>query len=218
MKKISVYDILKLYDSPIAKIYLFLRNLLLPHHSIEKFIPKKGVFYDVGCGFGSYSIFFALSSKKRKLIGLELNNKRVAAARNASKNILNVDFKHRDLRKNAELKKADGIILIDLLHHVPYETQISIFNECKKHLKNNGVIIVKEIAKKPLWKYLYNYVQDKVMTLNDHLFFRTPEEYKTILVRTGFKIVEEPKMLKTWPLNPIPHYIMMAKNEKNNQR
>ena len=79
--------IIKLYPSFISRLYTNLRKYILPIQKIEKYIPKKGTVLDVGCGYGLTSIYFALKSKNRKVIGLDLDKKRIIDARKASKNI-----------------------------------------------------------------------------------------------------------------------------------
>lgn len=210
---IAVFDmrIINRYPSLKAKAYVILRSLIFPFSSIERYYPKKGIIYDVGCGFGSYSLSLALSSKKRNVFGLELSKQRVSEARKAAKGVRNLHFEVRDLRKSKKLAVCDCISLIDILHHISYKTQEELIAECFKKLKRKGTLIIKDIGDKPRWKYFYNYFHDRIIMRNKELFFRSPQEICDMCRIAGFKVTV--KEAKTWPLNPFPHVIFIC--EKN---
>jgi 2-polyprenyl-3-methyl-5-hydroxy-6-metoxy-1,4-benzoquinol methylase len=212
--KADIISLVEEYPGWLPKIFIFLRWILLPFSSIEPFIPKKGKIYDVGCGFGSHTIHFALSNKNRRLIGLDLNKKRIEMANRVSVQIPNVEFKSQDLTKSTKLTNADSILLLDILHHIPITTQKKLLKECYYKLKPGGILVMKDVSERPLWKYIYNVIHDKIMTFNDPLFFIRRKQMRILLMNAKFKIVYGPKQLKTWPMNPIPHYIIIAK--KNN--
>src|SRR5574344_597449 len=75
---------ISLYPYFFFKIYLIFRSIILPVSKIESLLPKKGTILDVGCGYGFTSIFFALKNKNRKIIGSEINSKRVLIAQKVS--------------------------------------------------------------------------------------------------------------------------------------
>ena len=199
------------YPTTASKMYVLLRYALLPFKCIEPYLPKKGLIIDLGSGYGSYDIYFALREPKRKIIGLELIKSRVKIAKQASKGIRNVKFKSQDFTKDSKIKYADAICMFDLLHHIPYPTQGALLRECFKKLKKNGLLIIKDIAEKPRWKFLYNYLHDKIMTKNDSLYFLKMGELMQKLNDAKFKVVQGPIAMKTYPLNPIPHCIIICK-------
>lgn len=199
------------YPTIASRIYVFLRYVLLPFKCIEPYLPKKGLIVDLGSGYGSYDLYFALREPKRKIIGLELIKSRVRIAKQASKGIRNVKFKPQDFTKDSKIKSADAICMFDLLHHIPYQTQEVILRECFKKLRKNGLLIIKDIAERPRWKFLYNYLHDKIMTKNDKLYFLKMGELMQKLNDAQFKVVQAPTIMKTYPLNPIPHFIVICK-------
>ncbi len=210
-----VKQILSLYDGFFARMFVYLRCILLPPDKVERFVPVRGRIVDVGCGYGHYAIYFALKQPKRIVRGYEFNKNRVRAANKAAARIDNVDFFCRDIRRDSSLKSCDCICLIDLLHHVPREAQDNLLLECSKKLAKEGVLIVKDVDNRPLWKYVYNYVHDKIFTLNDKLYFSSRKQMETKLEGLGFKITFK-ETIRTWFLNPIPHYILILKNRENN--
>lgn len=209
----TLFAIIKRYPTTTSKIYVLLRYILLPFVCIEPYLPKKGFIINLGSGYGSYDIYFALKEPKRKILGLELVKKRVNVAKQAAKGIKNINFKLQDFTKYYKLEYADAICMIDLLHHIPSFTQKVILKECFKKLKKNGILIIKDVAEKPRWKFLYNYLHDKIMTKNDKLYFLKMKEFKQELKDIKFKVTRGPILIKTHPLNPIPHFIMICKKE-----
>lgn len=203
--------IIRRYPTIKSKTYVLLRYILLPFKCIEPYLPKKGFIVDLGSGYGSYDIYFALRESKRKIVGLELIKSRVNIAKQASKGIKNVNFKPQDFTKDSKIKSADAICMLDFIHHIPYPTQEVILRECFKKLKKNGLLIIKDIAEKPRWKFLHNYIHDKIMTKNDKLYFLKMGELMQKLNDIKFKVVQCPIIIKTYPLNPIPHYIIICK-------
>ena len=59
------------------KVYTYLRFLILPIKNIDEIVPKSGKIIDYGCGFGIISFYLGLSSKYRKIIGIEFNAERI---------------------------------------------------------------------------------------------------------------------------------------------
>ncbi|MBU0980242.1 MAG: class I SAM-dependent methyltransferase [Nanoarchaeota archaeon] len=198
--------ITSLYKGLWPKMYVVLRNVILPFSKIEQFYPKKGLIYDVGCGFGSYSIALALGSEDREVIGLELSKERVKKANATASKINNVRFEVRDLRKDSGLRDCDCISLVDLLHHVPHETQKEIIQECYRTLKKGGILLIKDIGDRPRWKYLYNYFHDRVIMRNRELFFIKPAKLREMCQEAGFRVVI--RRIKHW--TPFPHVMFVC--------
>lgn len=160
------------------KVYTSLRLLILPIKKIDEIVPKSGTITDYGCGFGIVSCYLGLSSKNRKIIGIELNAERIKKARLIGKDIKNIKFEVRDASK-IRIKKSDVHLLVDVVHHIPYDNQVFLLNSIIKSIRKNDLIIIKDIDKKPFLKYLWNYMHDKIMTLNDKIYFRNHEWFES---------------------------------------
>ena len=199
------------------RIYAYIRAKILPISKIEKYVPE-GDILDVGCGYGITSIYFALKNNKRDVTGSELQKKRVRTANKASRNIDNVSFEARNLiesNKNAQTKFGtlknkffkgyDAIIAIDLLHHISNKEKDIFIKECKKRLKKKGLLIIKDIDKKPFHKYLWNYVHDLLMT-KDKLYFYSLKQMKSLIEKNEFKIIKIKKLRNIF----YPHVLFVC--------
>jgi len=168
------------------KLYAYLRFLILPIKKIDEIVPKSGTITDYGCGFGIISCYLGLSSKNRKITGIEHNSERVIKAGLVCKDIKNIKFDVGNASK-IRIKKSDAHLLVDVIHHMPYNGQIFLLNGIIKSMEKNDLIIIKDIGKKPLLKYLWNYAHDKIMTMNDKLYFRDQNWFKSFFEERKMK-------------------------------
>jgi len=186
MKKL----IINLYPLFWPRFYVFLRSIILPVSQIETLLPKKGLILDVGCGYGYTSVFFALKNKNRKIIGSEINKKRVLVAQKISASFSNLSFKTSDLIDKNKIS-FDTILSIDLLHHInPSQKELFLKDSFSK-LKPNGFLIIKDINTKPLLKYFWNYLHDLIMTRFSKLYFLSSSQMENLLIKNNFKIIKK---------------------------
>lgn len=198
-------DIIKRADGICIKVYSLLRLTILPIEKIDEIVPKKGRMVDYGSGFGITSCYLALSSKKRSMVGIEYSKKRVKKAKVISAGIKNLRFRVGDVSKINGLN-ADAHLLIDILHHMAYGSQIRLLNGIIKKMRKNDLVIIKEIGKRPFLKYLWNYLHDKLMTLDEGLYFRGQKWFQNFLESRGLKTqtVRCENML-------YPHFLLIAR-------
>ena len=185
----NYFQIINLYPFLLPKIYVCLRAIILPVSKIEKLIPKKGSILDVGCGYGFTSIIFA-QNKNRRIIGSEINTKRFSLAKKISNSISNLSFENSDLIGQHN-SKFDAILAIDLLHHLNSSQKNIFLKDSFLKLKNNGLLIIKDINTKPLIKYYWNYLHDLLMTKFSRLYFLSSSDIKMLLKKNNFKIIKQ---------------------------
>ncbi len=173
----STNEIVKRCPNLGLKLYAYLRFLILPVKKIDEIVPKSGIITDYGCGFGIVSCYLGLSSKNREITGIEYNAERIKKAKLIGRNIQNVKFEAGDASK-IRIKKSDVHLLVDVIHHISYDNQIFLLNSLVKSIGKNNLIIIKDIGKRPFPKYLWNYMHDKIMTINDRLYFRNQEWFE----------------------------------------
>ena len=185
MKK-NISKIIKNYPSLLSRIYNRLRLILIPFKKIEKYVPE-GTVLDVGCGYGLFSIYLALSSK-RDVIGSDLDKDRISIAKKASKNINlnNIRFYAKDLMD--DMKDLDAIVMIDVLHHLSYKKQEILLKKAIRSLRKGGKIIIKDLETKKGFRYYWNYIHDKIMTMFEIQYFISSDNLVGFLKENGFKI------------------------------
>lgn len=184
-----ISEVISLYPLFWPKLYALLRSLILPVNEIEKILPAKGRILDVGCGFGFTSLYFALKNSNRFVVGSEISAKRITLAKRISKEVKNIAFKTSSLIEEKN-EKFDAILAIDLLHHISHEQKKHFFKKASNNLSPNGLLIIKDIDKKPTFKYIWNYLHDSLMVKFAKLYFYSSDQHKNLILKSGFRIIK----------------------------
>ena len=182
-------ELYKLYSwqSFRASFYTRVRWRLCPFVAIEKYIPKKAVVLDVGCGYGLLANYLALMSPERDVVGVDLSTMRVNAARKTVGNRKNIRFERINV-KDIQMKRYDAIVMSDFLHHLDYETQEELFNLCYEKLSPGGQLFFEEVDDRPLLKYWAAYFVDVILNIGEGIYFRNRKTYSKILRDIGFEV------------------------------
>ncbi len=158
--------------------FAWLRSIHAAYQQIEPLVPTAGNIIDVGCGYGFFSNYIGLKSAKRNVIGLEINKRKL---RQCGKGVGNVQFKDVFLETFAD-STADAIVFYHVLHHLgSYEEQERLLKTAMRVLKPEGLLIIIEVAEKPLWKYWVAWWVDHLLYLGDSIFYRTKKEMLKLL-------------------------------------
>ena len=207
----------KYKDGVFGEFFSFIRVWDAPFEEINKLIPKRGVITDLGCGEGILVNYLAISSKKRKLIGIEIDKNRIKMA---NKDISNVSFKFGDITK-VKIQKSNIIILSHVLHHlISFKHQIIILKNCCKALKNDGKLIIVEVNPKFSFKYLVTWTVDHFLVpilfekrLYSPIYFRKKTDWEILLKELGFE-VESKNVEKGKPFSHVLFIATKINNEK----
>ncbi len=170
-----------------STFYTFLRFKLTPIADLEKYLPDEGHILDLGCGTGIFANILVLGSDKRKVFGIDLSHKRIEAAKKATGEHSHIHYEVGNVNQHI-LDGFNIITLIDLLHHMPYSEQDDLVKKIYEHLPNEGMILIKDLEKAPLWKYIFHYIQDSIAYKGSALYFRSTEEMNTLLTSIGFSV------------------------------
>ena len=190
-----------------------------PFETLEKLIPKSGDVVDLGCGDGILSNYLAVSSRKRKVLGIELNKNRV---READRGLKNSKFIQGNiLQKN--FSKSDAIVLTHVLHHLTsYGDQEKLLRKCRQNLKRGGKLVITEIIERPILKFLFSALTDIIIVpvlfsgklIDTEIHYRSFSGWKKFLENEGFKYSYE-IMHKGMP---FCHVIFVASIGRKNQQ
>lgn len=189
--KTLIKKIINLYPFFWPRVYVLLRSIILPVSKIETLLPQKGSILDIGCGYGFTSIFFA-QNKNRQIFASEINPQKILLAKKVSSSISNVSFETANLINKSKLV-FDGIVAIDLLHHVNSSQKDIFLKDAFLKLKKDGLLIIKDIDTSPLFKYLWNYFHDLLMTKFSKLYFLSSSQIESLLIKNNFKIIKKGK-------------------------
>lgn len=161
-----------------------------PYTELEKLIPTQGKVVDLGCGEGILANFLAISSDRRKVIGFEIDKKRVAIA---NRDIPNTQFQQADITK-LEIPDCDVITMFHVLHHLQsHKQQEDVLRKCFKTLKKNGKLLIVDVEIKPSLKYWICWLFDYFFVpwvfegrFYTKAYFRNSKDWKKLLEEIGF--------------------------------
>jgi len=176
-----------------------------PYERVEQFVPKQGKIVDLGCGYGLFSNFLALTSNSREIIGIDISERKMNYSH---RGLSNVSFQVGDAM-NLNLTQCDGIVLNHMLHHLSsYQDQEKLLRHCYEKLKDGGTLINLEIDKKPFWKFMFTQLVDHVAYPGDKFYFRDSSEFEELFNSIGFKKIE---VIPVHEGVPLSHVLYVAK-------
>lgn len=187
-------------------IFTHIRFFTAPYRRLERLVPKKGFIVDLGCGYGIFSNFLGLTGPKREILGIELDSKKIKFA---DRGVENARFMKADITKT-KLDRADRIVLVHVLHHLSsFKEQEKLLFGCKKKLAINGKLIIVEVDRKPLIKYILGWLADHLLYPGNRIYYRFPDEFAKLFTRLGFKI----KIIKADKGKPFAHVIYILEKK-----
>ena len=164
-------QVIRAYSSWLIKTYCTIRFRIINIRILEEigqYLPLNGRILDVGCGFGLFTLFYALLSPGRRFVSLDVNNNRIELARTAS-SLLDVSTRISFENRQAEtltdqFVSCDAAYMLDLIHHIPKESHRPLIEIVYKHLSPKGVLILKDIATRPRYKVAFAWILDMLMS------------------------------------------------------
>jgi 2-polyprenyl-3-methyl-5-hydroxy-6-metoxy-1,4-benzoquinol methylase len=191
--------------------YTYYRIKSCPMKRIFHLIPEAKNYIDVGCGFGFMSLWTALVFPDANVFGMDIGENRITFANQLAKDagIKNLNFLVKDITKESiQQWNPEIILLIDLFHHIPFESQFPFLQDCIDKTPEGGYIVFKDIDRKPWWKFRVNYIQDYLFT-RERTYSRHKDEYIDFFKAKGFD-VEYFDLKKGYPYS---HYLIRAKKK-----
>ena len=199
-------EIIRRFPLLFPRMYAWARTKILPLDLIDRLIPPEGKILDVGSGCGILTLYLALCSPRRQLVGLELDPKWVAIAQRVARGLSQVSFERHNVSIDASLpRNANTVLMIDLLHHIPFQTQEKLLDQSALCLLKGGSLCIREVDIRPKIKFYWNLLHDKIMTFNQPLYFRPSEEFQQALERRGFTV-------RRWrhDIGPYPYAFLLC--------
>ncbi len=196
------------YDSLIIRCYVRIRFIIININLLEmimNYIPRSGKLVTLGCGFGLFECAIALLNPALKIFGYDLDEDRICQAKKVSKklNLRNVNFFCRDVTDEDVRQNCDCILILDLLHHIPFSDQEKILKRCYEMLSPNGVMIVKDIHCRNKVKLYFTWLLDKLMTKNEPVYYFDQLLMRSRMQSMHLHTIEMP--INDWL--PYPHIL-----------
>jgi 2-polyprenyl-3-methyl-5-hydroxy-6-metoxy-1,4-benzoquinol methylase len=201
------------YDDFIVSLYCNIRFIIMNVRmleEIEQYLPKKGTIIDAGCGFGLFALYFAKCAVERKIIGYDINAKRISIAKKACHLLQlsnQIDFKVQDMARVNLEQPIDAVYMLDLLHHLHPRDGEKLLHHFHQLLSDHGVLIIKDVTSRPWWKMAFTYLLDLLMDPKARPRYYARDELISLLERHGFEV----KFHHMPDILPYPHILYISK-------
>lgn len=179
-----------------ARVHTTIRAWTAPFEALEAHVPRSGAVLEVGCGHGLFSTFLALSSRDRRVVGIDIDEKKIELAKEMASRLdegeAEVSFDHV---ASGDVPFLDGgwdaIVFADVLYLLQPEDRSRLLTECVKALAPRGVLIVKEVDTEPKVKariaQFQEFLATRVLriTRGDAMDFPSAKELAAQLANAG---------------------------------
>ena len=160
--------IIDVYESHIDRLYCRIRFQIIHQRFLEEigqYLPKTGNLLDIGCGFGMFSLYYALNLPAATIHGIDLNPRRIAKAQKAALALSasNVTYKIGNAETLQLQQNFNGIYMLDIIHHMSQSAVAPLLKHIHTHLSIGGRLIIKDVSDKPAYKRIFTLVLDKLM-------------------------------------------------------
>ena len=183
---------------PKARSQMVVRWLTCPFEPLERRVPTAGKILDLGCGHGLFSAYLAVCSKERSVLGVDIDDAKIAMATRAAERLgPELAFRH-DVPQALSEQKFSAIVIVDILYLMAPEAQRDLLHRAAAALEPGGTLLVKEMATRPAWKYAWNRLQEIAavrllkITRGAGLHFVPAHSYRTWMVEAGLDVTEHP--------------------------
>jgi len=142
-----------------------LRPWICPFEQLLEVLPPRARVLDIGCGSG---MLLGLAAREGRIgagVGIDSSARAIASAQAMAATVPGADLRFCCLR--AEEPWPDGdftvVSLIDVMHHVQPAHQEALLARACQAVPPGGLLVYKDMARRPRWRALANRLHDLVM-------------------------------------------------------
>lgn len=174
-----------------GSLFFSYRWAVFSHEFVSRMIPDSGTIYDLGSGYGIFSLYLAMKSSKRTIEAIDFSERRVASGLRAAKSLGldNISFVRADVF-TVPMRPAQAVILNDFLHHLPsVADQDRLIARACAALVPGGKIIVVDIARRPFLKFALAWLVDHTIYMGDRICYLEHARFVKLLEDNGIRDV-----------------------------
>jgi cyclopropane fatty-acyl-phospholipid synthase-like methyltransferase len=211
MRSEAIHSVIRAYDDPIVRAYCWGRFGILRQRFLDEigqYLPARGRVLDVGCGFGLFSLYYAITQPGLTLEGLDRDARRIEMARAAAARLglANVRYEVDDARHFRGGDTYDAVYMLDIIHHIPAETVRPLLEQLAKALSAGGRLLVKDVDSRPAWKRWFTRTLDFAMDPRTPVHYWPAAALTDLLEDVGFRVHRHLMV----DFLPYPHVLYIA--------
>ena len=184
-----------------ARLFVHGRAFLSDLAVVERYVPKQGFIVDLGSGHGLFACVLRESASTRRVLGIDLDPRKVEVARSAIQDTQWLRFEVGDIVLTPP-PKCDAVTIVDVLYLLNFEQQEQVLRNAGSALGEGAPLIVKAQERRRDPRYALTYLQEMVTVSlgftrggRDRFYFPSREEALAMFERSGFlvDVLEMPK-------------------------
>lgn len=191
------------------------RWLSCPFGAVEEVVPRAGTVLDVGCGHGLLACHLALVARDREVVGTDVDGRKVDVARRVAA---------RAGARGARVRFEAGppghlpagpwtaVTIVDVLYLLEPAAQRDLLTRAASLLAPGGVLVVKEMGRRPLWKLAVVALQETLsvrvlgITAGSGIRFTDPSDFARCLADAGLEV----RSRAVDERFPHPHHLLVG--------
>ena len=202
----TIRQILNYYKNQplLLRVYVVLRLIIVDLHKVLSYLPRNvNSVMEVACGYGMNSFLLASLYKGKKILCYDIDSRRINLLKSINPHA-NLEFHLKDASL-LESFDADAILMVDFLHHIPYDQQRILLTKIHKTAPENVTIIIKDMDKgRYSIRQLCNYLIDIIHTGDFRFFYHDKKSFIDLFKSCNFKINKMDYINRAFiPLNHI---------------
>jgi len=190
----------------------------LRHDPVYRQLAERAPFQepvvDLGCGRGQTELLFAVLMGQLEMHGFDWDEAKVSVAREAAARLpggAHLRFDVGDLR-SMDYPKAGTLLMLDVLHYNPLETQDAMLRRAARSLRPGGRLFLREVDADGGLRARVNVWQERLACLvglnrGSTLRFRRADSIEAVLREEGLEV----RRSASWMGTPLANVLIEAR-------
>ena len=190
--------------APLMRTLQRWRPYICPFENLLPFVPDNATVLDVGCGSGLFlGLLVASGHDIASGVGFDASPDAIDAAQHMARVVERREgravlaFHRLDVAAPWPAGPFDVVAIIDVIHHVPPGQQSNVLEAASSRVAPGGVLIYKDMCRRPLWRAGMNRLHDIVLA-RQWIHYLPIDEAERCLCATGLRVRHRATANRVW--------------------
>jgi 2-polyprenyl-3-methyl-5-hydroxy-6-metoxy-1,4-benzoquinol methylase len=165
---------------------------------------------EIGTGYGVMAHYFSHRYPEARVLGVDLNEKRIVTAQATVKGRSGIEFRHENILTLPE-ESYDLLVMQDVIHHVGLGNQELLIAKTWRLLRPGGRLLLRDIDGDRLVGTFNAFIWDLVLNW-ERCHFVAKASLQAMFSKAGYKHVE---VFPDYPHSPIFPYVTCIAHKEN---
>jgi 2-polyprenyl-3-methyl-5-hydroxy-6-metoxy-1,4-benzoquinol methylase len=178
----------------VDRLFVHGRAFLSDLAFVERYVPRHGFVVDLGCGHGLFANVLAEASATRRVLGIDIDERKIAVARSTAAGRADLRFEVGDVVA-APPPRCDAVTIVDPLYLLPFDAQERVLRNAAAALLEGRPLVVKAQERALTPRFALTYAQELVTVGlgftrggRSRFYFPTRAEALAMFERAGFAV------------------------------